>query len=199
MQIFMKTLTGKTSSLLPVGFTSDQFPTRGTLARQVSASHEKSPPRTTSLRLARRVWLRLVRGPGCTTRATPPTHMEERISTSRKIQQLAAMQEARPAKSLNASLAGCAAITLPSSPTTKRKLGPRHSSTLYDTLEPRLSLGHGKLGKCSGRPKQAQTTWGKGQVSRSEEPSPATRRLPRQGITTWLQCTLADRDVRQDV
>jgi hypothetical protein len=30
-------------------------------------------------------------------------------------------------------------------------------------------------------------------------PSPATRRLPRQGITTWLQCTPADSDVRRDV
>jgi hypothetical protein len=50
MQIFVKTLTGKTSSLYPVGCVSDQFPTRGTLTRQVSASHDKSPPRTTSLR-----------------------------------------------------------------------------------------------------------------------------------------------------
>jgi hypothetical protein len=45
MQIFVKTLTGKTSSLRPGGCIPDLFPTRGTrlrLARQVSASHDKS-------------------------------------------------------------------------------------------------------------------------------------------------------------
>jgi hypothetical protein len=44
MQIFVKTLTGKTISLWPGGCVSDQFPTRGTrlrLTRQVSASHDK--------------------------------------------------------------------------------------------------------------------------------------------------------------
>jgi hypothetical protein len=51
MQIFIKTLTGKTPSLWLGGGISDQFPTRGTylrLTRQVSALHDKSPPRTTS-------------------------------------------------------------------------------------------------------------------------------------------------------
>jgi ubiquitin C len=51
MQIFVKTLTGKTTCLRPGGCISDQFPTRGTrlrLARQVSTSHGKSLPRTTS-------------------------------------------------------------------------------------------------------------------------------------------------------
>jgi hypothetical protein len=45
MQIFVKTLTGKTPSLWPGGCISDQFPTRGTrlrLVREVSASHDKS-------------------------------------------------------------------------------------------------------------------------------------------------------------
>jgi hypothetical protein len=45
MQIFVKTLTGKTHSLWPGGYISDQFPTRGTsprLARQVFTSHDKS-------------------------------------------------------------------------------------------------------------------------------------------------------------
>jgi hypothetical protein len=78
----VKTLTDKTSSLRPVGCISDQFPTRGKasprttslrLARHVSASHDKSSPR-------------LVCGPRRTTRASPPTHTEERISTSCKIQ-----------------------------------------------------------------------------------------------------------------
>jgi hypothetical protein len=43
MQIFVKTLTGKTPSPWPDGSVSDQ-------------------PRMTSLRLVRQVWLRLVRG-----------------------------------------------------------------------------------------------------------------------------------------
>jgi hypothetical protein len=47
-------------------------------------SHDKSPPRKTSLRLARQVWLRLVRGPRRTARTSPPTRVEERISTSRR-------------------------------------------------------------------------------------------------------------------
>jgi hypothetical protein len=86
MRIFVKTLTGKTPSLWPGGYISDQFPTRGTrlrLARQVSASHYKPLPRTTSLRLARQasashdkspprtrsLHLRLVRGPRRAARA----------------------------------------------------------------------------------------------------------------------------------
>jgi hypothetical protein len=46
MQIFVKTLTGKMYSLRPGGCIPDLFPTRETclrLARQVSASHDKSP------------------------------------------------------------------------------------------------------------------------------------------------------------
>jgi hypothetical protein len=80
-----------------------------------------------------------------------------------------------------------------------RELNPRHSSTLYDAHKPRLRLGHGKLGNYSGRPRQAQTTRGGGQASRNEQSSPTTWRLSRQGITTWLQCTPTDNDVRRDV
>jgi hypothetical protein len=36
-------------------------------------------------------------------------------------------------------------------------------------------------------------------VSRREQSNPATRRLPRQGIATRLQCTPTDGDVRRDV
>jgi hypothetical protein len=36
-------------------------------------------------------------------------------------------------------------------------------------------------------------------VSRSEQPDPATRRLPRQDIKTNIQCGLTDDDVRWDV
>jgi hypothetical protein len=59
-------------------------PTGFPLEEPFSASHDKSPPRTTSLYLARQVRLRLVRGPRRTTRASPPTRVEERISTSRR-------------------------------------------------------------------------------------------------------------------
>jgi hypothetical protein len=125
---------------------------------------------------------------------------EERISTSHKIQQLVAMQGARLAKGLNAGLTSRAAITSPSSPALPHaRLNPRHSSTLYDMHEPRLRLGRGKLGKHSGRPRQAQTTQGEGQVPRREQSNPATRRLPRQGIATQLQCNPTDNDVRRDM
>jgi hypothetical protein len=88
LRTLVKTHTGKTSSLRPVGCIFDQFPTKGIpttslrLARQVFASHEKSPPCTRSLRLARppsgsdwyvghdtRCELR--------ARAPPPTRMRE--------------------------------------------------------------------------------------------------------------------------
>jgi hypothetical protein len=125
---------------------------------------------------------------------------EERISTSCKIQQLAAMQEARLAKSLNAGLTGCATITSPSSPSLPHaRLNPRHSSTLYDVHEPRLRLRRGKLGKHSGGLRQGQTTRGEGEASRKEQSNPATRRFPRQGIATQLECTPTDGDVRRDV
>jgi hypothetical protein len=125
---------------------------------------------------------------------------DERISTSHKIRQLAAMQGARLAKSLNAGLTSCAAITSPSFPALPHaRLNPRHSSTFYDAHDPRLRPGRGKLGKHSGRLRQAQTTRGEGQASRREQSSPATRRLPRQGIATRLQCTPTDSTVRRDV
>jgi hypothetical protein len=115
-------------------------------------------------------------------------------------QQLAAMQVDCPGKSLNAGLTGCTAITSSPSPTLPHaRLSPRHSSTFYDAHKPRLRLGRGKLGKYSGRLRQAQTTRGGGQASQSEQSSPATRRLPRQGITTWFQCNPTDNDVRRDV
>jgi hypothetical protein len=36
-------------------------------------------------------------------------------------------------------------------------------------------------------------------VSHSEQSSPVMRRLPRQGVTTQLQCAPMDNDVRRDV
>jgi hypothetical protein len=80
-----------------------------------------------------------------------------------------------------------------------RKLRPRYSSTLYDAHEPRLRLGCGRLGKCSNRLRQAQTTQRRSQASQNEQSSPAMRRLPRQSATTQLQCTPTDNDVRWDV
>jgi hypothetical protein len=98
------------------------------------------------------------------------------------------------------SLTSRATITSPSTSTLPHaKLSPRHSSTLYDSREPRLRLTRGKSSKYSGRLRQDQTPRGEGQVSRGEQPDPATRRLPRQDIKTKLQCSLTDDDVRRDV
>jgi hypothetical protein len=83
----VKTYTGKTSSLLPVGCVSDQFPTRGTPTTSLHLA-QKSLPHTKSLRLAREVsashdkigsdWRM---GPDAqrklTTRAPPSTRVEE--------------------------------------------------------------------------------------------------------------------------
>jgi hypothetical protein len=110
------------------------------------------------------------------------------------------MQVARPGKSLNAGLTSRATITSPSSPTLPHAiLSPRHSSTFHDAHEPRFRIGRGKLGKHSGRLREAQTTRGEGQASQREQFNPATRRLPRQGITTRLRYAQTDSDVRRDV
>jgi hypothetical protein len=95
------------------------------LARQVSASHDKSSPD----------WC-------VDSDALPPAHVEERISTSCKIQQLAAMQAARPAKSLNASLTSRAAITSPSSPTLPYASSARGTQA-PSTTRTSLDLGSG--------------------------------------------------------
>jgi hypothetical protein len=128
-------------------------PTSFPLEEQVYASHDQSPPRTTS---------------PAPTSAWAQTH-DSGIATDAyeganlhvmREQQLAAMQTTRPSKSLNVGLTSCATITSPSSPTPPHeRLNPRHLSTLYDAHEPRLRLGRGKLGKHSGRLRQAQTTW----------------------------------------
>jgi hypothetical protein len=66
------------------------------------------------------------------------------------------MQATCPGKSLNAGLTSRGAITSPSSPALPHaRLNPRHSSTLYDAHEPSLRLGRGRLGKHSGRLRQA--------------------------------------------
>jgi hypothetical protein len=110
------------------------------------------------------------------------------------------MQATCPGKSLNAGLTNRATITSPSSSTLPHaRLNPWHSSTLYDAHESRLMLGRGKLGKHLGKLRQAQNTRGEGQASRKEQSNPATRRFPRQGIATRLQCIPTDGDVQQDV
>jgi hypothetical protein len=150
------------------------------LEEPVSASHDKSPPRTTS---------------PAPTSAWAQTHDTDvatdacggmNLHVTQK-QQLVAMQAACPGKSLNPGLTGCVAITSPSSPTLPHaRLRPRHSSTLYDAHKPRLRLGRGKLDKHSSRLRRAQTTRQEGQASRSHQSNPATRWLSRQGIATWL-------------
>jgi hypothetical protein len=127
-------------------------PTSLRLTRQVSASHDKSPPHTTSLHLARQVRIRLVRGPRHKARARPPTHAGKRISTSYGGGSWRPCRRPAPAGALNANLTSRAAITSPStSALPHAKPSPRHSSTLYDTHGPRLRLTHGKTRKYSGR------------------------------------------------
>jgi hypothetical protein len=190
MQIFVKTLTGKTTSPWPNGCISDKSPPRTTslrITRQVSAS-------TTSLRL------RLVCGPRHTARARPPAHAGKRISTSYEDDSWRPCKRPAPAGALNANLTSRATITSPStSALPHAKLSPRHSSTLYDACGPRLRLTRGKTGEYSGKLRQTQTTQGEGQASRKEQFNPATRRLPRQGITTRRRYAKTDSDIRQDV
>jgi hypothetical protein len=155
--------------------------------------HDKSPPRTAS-QTPTSTWARAPYS-GDATDAWGGANLHVMWK-----QQLAAMQVTCPGKSLNVGLTSRVAITSPSSPTLPHaRLNLRHSSTLYDAHEPRLRLGLGKLGKQSGRLRQAQTIRGEGQASRREQYNPATRQLPRQGIATWLQYTPTDSDVRQDV
>jgi hypothetical protein len=144
-----KTNTGKTSGLWPVGCISDQFPTRGIpttslrLARQVSASHDKSLPRMTTLRL------RLVHGPWRAARAQDASTTADArggtIPHVMQVQQLAAMQAAHSDKSLNAGLTSYAAIPSPSS------LALPHASSTRGTQAPfamhtSLDLGSGVAG-----------------------------------------------------
>jgi hypothetical protein len=137
----VKTHTGKTSSLWPVGCISDQFPTKGTpttslrLARQVCASHDKSPPRTTSPVLTG-VWAQ-THGTSIATDACGGTNLYVM-----RVQQLAAMQAARLAKSLNAGLTSCAAITSPSSPTLPHASSARGTQA-PSTMRTSLDLGSG--------------------------------------------------------
>jgi hypothetical protein len=156
MQIFVKTLTGKTTSPWPNCCISD-----------------KSPPRTKSLRLRREC------GPRHTARARPPAHAGKRISTSYGDDSWRPCRRPAPAGALNANLTSCTTITSPSTfALSHAKLSPRHSSTLYDVRGPRLRLTRGKTSKYSGRPRQTQTTRGEGQASRKEQFNPAMRRLP---------------------
>jgi hypothetical protein len=193
-----------------VSASHDKSPLRTTslrFTRQVSASHDKSPPRTTSLRLARQVSASHDKSPPPTS-TWAQTHgsgeatnaCEEANLYITRGRQLAAMQATCTGRSLNASLTSRATTTSPLTSTLPHaKLSPRHSSTLYDARGPRLRLTRGKSSKYSGRLKQEQTTRGEGQVSRGEQPDPATRRLPRQDIKTKLQCSLTDDDIRRDV
>jgi hypothetical protein len=157
-------------------------PTGFPLEEPGSASHEKSLSPTSA-------WAQ-THGSGIATDARGGANLH----VTRK-QQLAAMQTTCPSKSLNAGLTGCTAIPSPLSPTLPHaRLNPRHSSTLYDARRPRLRLGRGKLGKYSSRLRQAQTTRGEGQASQRKHSNLATRRFPRQGITTRFQCTPTDGD-----
>jgi hypothetical protein len=131
-----------------------------------------------SLRLTREVRLRLVRGPRRTARASPPTRVEERISTSRRNNSWRPCRRPTLARALMQVWPAARPSHRHHLPLCHTRLSLRHSSTLYDAHKPRLRLGRGKLGKYSGRLRQAQTTRGEGQASRSKQSNPATRRPP---------------------
>jgi hypothetical protein len=132
----------------------------------------------TSLRLAREVRPRLVRAPKRTAQAPPPTVW--RNESPRHVGTTAGGHARGPPRQEPL----CWSDQLRShhiaiiSRSATRKLSPRHSTTLYDAHKPRLGLGRGKLGKYSGRPGQAQTTRGGGQVSWSEQSKPGHAASP---------------------
>jgi hypothetical protein len=138
----VKTHTSKTSGLRSVGCISYQFPTRGT-PRQVSASHDKSPPCTTTLRL------RLVHGPWRAALAQGASTTIDAcggaIPHAMQVQQLAAMQAAHCDKSLNVGLTGCAAIPSPSSRTLPHTSSARHAQA-PSTMCTGLDLGSSMTG-----------------------------------------------------
>jgi hypothetical protein len=139
-------------------------------------------------------------GPRHTARVRPPAHAGKRISTSYGDDSWRPCRRPAPVGALNANLTSRAAITSPSTFTLPHtKHSPRHSSTLYDVHGPRLRLTRGNTSKYSGRLRQTQTTRGEGQALRKEQFNPATRRLPRQGITTRRRYAKTDSDVRRDI
>jgi hypothetical protein len=111
--------------------------------RQVSASHDKSPPRTTTLRL------RLVHGPWRAARAQGASTTTDAcggtIPHAMQVQQLTAMQEAHPNKSFNAGLTDCAAIPSPSSLTLPHASSARGTQA-PSTTRTSLDLGSGVAG-----------------------------------------------------
>jgi hypothetical protein len=147
-------------------------PTSFPLEEPVSTSHEKSPPRTGSLRLAQQVSASHEKSSPRTTSLAPTSawagthganiatdaYRRANLHVTRE-QQLAAMRAACPIISLNAGLIGCVAITSPSYPTLP------HASSGRGTQAPSTTC---KLSKYSGRLRQAQTTRREGQASRSK-------------------------------
>jgi hypothetical protein len=103
--------------------------------RQVSASHEKSPPRATSP-APTGTWGQ-TRSASATTDARGGT-----IPHVTQVQQLAAMQGAYSNKGLNVGLTGCAAITSPSSPALPHASSARGTQA-PSTRRTSLDLGSG--------------------------------------------------------
>jgi hypothetical protein len=138
--------------LRPVPYKRDP-PTSLRLARQ---SHDKSPPRTRSLRLARQVSashelspLWLVRGLWHAARAwgaSTTTKMRGgTIPRAMQMRQLAVMQATGPDKSLNAGMFDCTAIPSTSSPTLPHASSARGTQT-PPTMSSSLDLGSSVAG-----------------------------------------------------
>jgi hypothetical protein len=165
--------------------------------REVSASHEKSPPRTTypdSDWCVGHDTQRELR-----TRVPPPTRIGERFPVPCKYTSWRPCKQLAPTRAL---MLACL-VARPSHrhhlPLSTCKPSSRHSSTLYDALEPRLRPKRGGLVKYSGRLRQQKTTQRRCQASRGEQPCPATRRLPQPSSATPHQCILMNNDTRRDI
>jgi hypothetical protein len=148
------------------------------LAQQVSASHGKYLPHTTSP-FPTGAWAQ-THDSNTTTDAYGGANLHVM-----QIQQLAAMQAARPDKSLNAGLTSCAVVTSPSSPTLPHANSARGTQA-PSTTRTSLDSGSGVASQASARADQDKPKLLREVAKRPEvnSLSPATRRLPRQGITT---------------
>jgi hypothetical protein len=139
-------------------------------------------------------------GPDTRLGARPPAHAGNQISTSYWNDSWRPCRRPASVGALNANLTSRVAISpLSISALPHAKLNPRHSSTHYDAHGPRLRLTRGKTSEYLGRLRQTQTTRGEDQASRKEQFSPATWRLPRQGIATRRRYAQTNNDVRRDV
>jgi hypothetical protein len=140
--------------------------------------HDKSPPRTTSP-FPTGAWAQTH-----STNTTTDAYGGANLHVM-QIQRLVAMQPSHPDKSLNVGLTICVAITSPSSPTLPHANSARGTQA-PSTTRTSLDSGSGVASQASAWADQDKPKLLREVAKRPEvnSPSLATRRLPRQGITT---------------